>query len=103
MNEAIVSNLVEIYMPKLDVARNAYPHSKATDVLKEFSCKVKLLKGVEGEIESYLKESISLVWIGSKEGIDFISRACDSAVERIADMAKYWSAWIADDDDDDSE
>ncbi|MDF2804182.1 MAG: hypothetical protein K0S61_4086 [Anaerocolumna sp.] len=187
MSVNTVSNLIEVYSPKLVMAGKTPPYSDVSKLLKEFSSEVHLLEGVEDEIESYLKEAIfskkwgkdydlwfiavlehpsmtcvnyllsildetdanfpywkaldvlaympqsisenivprliqiiesnnvawsdedlkkafeTLVWIGSKEGIDFISRACDSSVGRIADMAKYWVSWMADDDDEDSE
>ncbi|MEN1990392.1 hypothetical protein [Paenibacillus hubeiensis] len=183
MMETTVTNLIQIYMPKLEAARNVYPHLKVAEVLKEFSKKLKLLEDVEKEIEVYLKESIinhswgrdnrlwfvavlekpsityvkslleilkiqdastpywraldvlaympqsisvsavpeltqiiesnnpvwsdeilkkafeTLIWIRDKEGIEFISRACDSDIERISLMAKYWFNWLNEEDE----
>lgn len=91
-----------------------FPHWKALDVLAYMPQTIstisvpKLTEIIEMNNPAWSEEALkkafeTLVWIGNEEGIDFISRACNSPVERISNMAKYWVDWLADDDDDEED
>lgn len=86
-----------------------FPHWKTLDVLSYMPRTIseKAVPRLTQIIESnnpfwserdLMKAFETLIWIGNKEAMDFISRASNLSTGKVVDVAKYWSSWLADEE-----